>query len=421
MSPPRHQSNLAADLERYLPPEALHLLKEATEVARAEGSPKLYLVGGIVRDLLLGRPSLDLDLVVEGEAIRLAQALAGRLAGRVVTHQRFQTATVYVESTVLDLATARTESYPKPGALPVVRPGVIADDLRRRDFTINAMALSLAPSTYGEITDPLDGQADISAGLVRAIHEGSFIDDATRILRAVRYAQRFDFRLEESTESMARRDAHMLSAISGDRVRHELQRIWEEERPERALERAHELGVLQAIHPALGWDPWLSQHLTRAREARSGSQVYTALLTYRLTEHQLAAVAQRLRFPGSWTRTAQEAQRLASSLPALEAPGLPASRLHEALEGYSPEAVAACRIASGSAIVQERLGLYLDKLRKIKPLLSGRDLLGLGVAEGPRVGEALAQLKRARLDREVRTRKEESAFVERWLHDSKSG
>ena len=421
MSPQHHQTNLAADLERRLSSEALRLLQQVATLAEAE-EKSLYLVGGIVRDLIMGWPNHDLDLVLEGDAVALARSLAQGVGGRVVTHRQFGTATVYVNSLAIDLATARTESYPRPGALPQVRPGVITDDLRRRDFTVNAMALSLSPPAYGQLIDPLNGREDLTAGLVRVIHDRSFIDDATRILRAVRYEQRFGFRLEEATESLLRRDVEMLSTISGDRLRHELQRILGEGRPEAVMERAHALGVLQAVHPALRWDRGLSHGFQRAREAGAGTlKVHVGLLTHRLSASELAALAQFLRFSGSWARVAQDAQHLAASLQALEAPGMSRSQLSEALEGYVPEAVRACRIASDSAIIRERLGLYLDELRSVRPLMDGRGLLDLGVSQGPEVGEALAQLRRARLDGQVSTREEETAFVQRWLRGGGSG
>ena len=407
--------DIVAGLERRLSPEALRMLTAATDLA-AEKGQNLYLVGGIVRDLLLDRANLDLDLVLEGDAIALARSLASRLRGRLVIHQRFGTATVSVNSLTLDLATARTELYARPGSLPEVQPSTLVQDLRRRDFTINAMAMELSRPGYGGLVDPLGGRGDLEAGLVRVIHDGSFVDDATRLLRAVRYEQRFGFRLEESTGALARRDAGMLSTISGDRLRHEMQRILAEARPEQALERAHQLGVLQAIHPALRWDVELSRSFHRARQAGDEqTRVYVAIVAQDLTESDLEEVAQRLRFPKSWASVARDAQRLDPSLYALEAPGLPASQIAEALDGYSPEAIRACRAVNSSAIIRERLAVYLDKLRRIRPALDGDDLLALGVPQGPSVGEVLTALKKARLDGVVGSKDEESAFVKRWL------
>ena len=158
---------------------------------------------------------------------------------------------------VVDLATARSETYSHPGALPAVSPGSIADDLQRRDFTINAMAANLGPGRFGALVDPFSGEADLSRGLIRILHDRSFIDDATRMLRAVRYEQRFGFRLEESTGLLLRRDLSMLETISGDRIRHELELILKEDRPENALQRAQATGPASDGPSLAEVDGWL--------------------------------------------------------------------------------------------------------------------------------------------------------------------
>ena len=211
-----------------------------------------YLVGGPVRDLLLGASTTDLDVTVVGDAVAVAEKLAADIDGRLTVHQRFGTATVATASVTIDLVTARRETYRAPGALPDVEPGGIADDLARRDFTINAMA-SPMPGPADELVDPHGGRADLDAGLIRVLHPESFLDDPTRILRAVRYAARFGFAIEPETarlmaEALAGR---ALSTLTGDRLRHELQRTFEETNPAAALRLAHHRGVLAAIHPAL--------------------------------------------------------------------------------------------------------------------------------------------------------------------------
>ena len=412
------ESDLASALERQLSSEALAVLKDAARLAQGQGCG-LYLVGGPVRDLLLDRPSLDLDLVVEGDAPVLVRSLARELGGRTITHRRFGTATVHARSIRIDLATARTEVYPRPGALPQVRPGSVGDDLRRRDFTINSMALSLAPAAFGELLDPLGGRLDLDAGLVRVIHDQSFIDDATRVLRAVRYEQRFGFNLEAGTESLLRRDVGLLQTISGDRVRHELLRILEEIQPEKVMGRAHELGILRAIHPALQWEAGLSRLFAQARrEGVASAPLYLALLASTLGEAEVEGVTERLRLPGAQAGPFRDGCRLASVLPSLEAAGLRPSQLYQALEGYALEAVRACRIAAASATVRERLALFLDRLREVRPSLDGRNLMELGVPEGPLIGQALEELRRARLDGEVGTREEEVALIMEWLRKS---
>ena len=200
----------------------------------------LYVVGGFVRDLLLGQPTLDLDLVVEGNAITLARRLVEKVGGRVRSHGRFGTAKLILEEPresglppALDFVTARTEFYPHPSALPQVERSSIKQDLYRRDFTINTMAISLDRARYGELLDFYGGERDLREGLIRILHSLSFVEDPTRMLRAVRFEQRLGFEIEERTEELLRSALDLLGRVSGDRLRHELLQILREPAPER--------------------------------------------------------------------------------------------------------------------------------------------------------------------------------------------
>ena len=235
--------NLSAQIQKQLPAELVDFMQQAGEIAAAQGQ-NLYLVGGVVRDLLLGRANLDLDLVVEGDAIKLAQQLLDIAHGKITTHPRFNTAKIRRDKWSIDLTTARSETYARPGALPKVKPGVLASDLSRRDFTINTMAVELIPSRYGQLVDRHGGRDDLEHKLIRILHEKSFVDDATRIWRALRYEQRLNFQLEPNTLKLLKRDIPMLDTISGDRIRHELELILDEELPEKTIRRAEELKVL---------------------------------------------------------------------------------------------------------------------------------------------------------------------------------
>ena len=411
------QSINGAGLLRHLPPESTALLERVAATA-AQSDVRVYLVGGIVRDLILGRSSLDLDVAVEGEAIRLAHALARDLHLHVVTHMQFGTATLQDDELVLDLAGTRTEVYPHPGALPVVQSAGLGEDLHRRDFTINAMALSLNASDYGALRDPTGGLADLRQGIVRVIHDKSFQDDATRLQRACRYEQRFGFRLDAGTEALARRDVNMLSTISGERLRYELSRTFAEEQPEGALGRAGELGVLQSIHGTLDW----SQELAQAFPLIRGHDVdraaaYMAAMTAGRAEGDIVALAERLMFPREWLQAATDAKTLGDVLRGLNAPSLLRSQIFALLRGFSREAIAARLGLEGERLVRQRLDLYLSELSRVETELGGRDILALGVASGPIVGEALAALKSARLDGLASSRDQELAYVRAWLRD----
>ena len=242
--------NLAKIIEKQLPPELVNFMWLAGEVALGRGE-RVYLVGGVVRDLLLEQQNLDLDLVVEGNAIELALQLKEVNGGEIITHLRFSTAKLSWDRWSVDFATSRSETYDKPGALPRVKPSSIDSDLSRRDFTINAMAVHLNPGDYGKLLDPCGGRNDLKKKVLRVLHEKSFADDATRIWRALRYEQRLGFRLERKTLSLLKRDVDMLDTISSDRIRYEIECILREGYPEKILRRAEELGVLAKLHPAL--------------------------------------------------------------------------------------------------------------------------------------------------------------------------
>ena len=414
MRPAADQTSI---VELLKPSEAYGLLRATAGQAEALGA-RPFLVGGAVRDLLLGRPSLDLDVVVEGDAVAVATALAEAKGGEAAVHRQFGTATVKIGGQAIDLATARTETYASPGALPEVQPATISEDLRRRDFTINAIAASLSASSFGEIVDPLGGRADLDTGLLRVMHDQSFADDATRILRAFRYQARFGMALEPHTAELLRGHAGMLRTISGDRVRHELERIFQEAAPEQALELASEAGALQAIHPALAWDGNLSEQAAHARDEGHGEAgLYLALVGLRMSEGDAGEAAGRLALSGGLSRIFTSAPRLAALREDIEEPGLSRSRLFDILSVYDDRAIVACRIASDSRIMKERLLLYLEELTKVQPVLDGNDLLALGVPQGPHMGRVLAELQRARLDGEVETKSGEESLVGAWLEE----
>ncbi len=424
MTPAASQDNLARLLDQRLPPDVRALL--GTIAAAADQRRlRVYLVGGVVRDLLLGYKTLDLDLAVEGDppdtsVSGLARALADELHGSAVTHRRFGTAKLTAGALTVDLAMARTERYPRPGALPVVQPGTIHDDLSRRDFTINAIAIALAAPTFGAVIDPLGGRADLDAGLIRVLHEGSFRDDPTRILRALRYQARFGFRLERGTQALLARHVGDLAGISGHRVGGELERALEEPEPERTLQAAQEAGVLQAIHPALAWDSARSGRFARARQHGTASPgVYLALWGYDLDDAAATGLVRRLALPRALAQPLQEARRLRDALPSIAGPGLPPSRVYRALERYSRDAVAACRAATDSPIIDEYLRRRLEEWPDVRPELNGRRLVELGVDEGPDVGTFLKQLQDARLDGLAKSKDDEVALVRRWLRSGR--
>ena len=409
--------NLASRIEARLPTAVVSFIRKAGDLARQEQA-RLYLVGGVVRDILLERINLDLDLVLEGDAITFARNLASTDRMVIKTHPRFGTAKLQWHDRSIDFTMARAESYAAPGALPKVKPGTIEDDLARRDFTINAMAIELNPRRFGELLDPHDGSSDLKTGLVRVLHERSFTDDATRIWRALRYEQRLDFKIEPDTLILLKRDINQLATVSGTRIRYELERILAEELPEMALRRAGKLGVLRALHPALKGDNWLAETFALVGERYSPDPpppvLYLALLTYRLTQKDAEQLISYLKFPRSTAQVLRDTQAIKGILRELAIPGLAPSRLYELLHSRSSISLMAGLLATESTPAAENIELYLDVLKNVRPLLTGRDILRLGVPEGPEVRKALLMLREARLDGKTDTRKDEEAMLKGW-------
>ena len=409
-------NSLLADFRDSLSDPAASLV-EATLAEAKRLDASLYLVGGPVRDLLLHRPSADLDLVTEGDVELLARRIAGAIGSKAVVHRRFGTATIEWDGQRLDLATARKESYARPGALPSVSPGTIEEDLWRRDFTVNAMALGLSGRHEGRLLDPCNGMADLSKGLVRILHPGSFEDDPTRIFRAVRYEQRLGFSLEAVTirKLTDALDAGTLATVSADRLRREMALILEEERPVHTLLRAGELGVLFSLHAPLQQVDWLRKYGNDEQPTEPPELV--AALAYSMSFEEGQAFIARLNMSSEWADAVAGMTRLARVTPSLEAPNLAPSTLFQSLENFPMASIRAFKSLTESSLLEQRLSHFLENLRFVRPALRGGDLVELGVPEGPRVGEMLRRILYARLEGKVTTREDERELVARCLRD----
>ena len=372
-------------------------------------------MGGAVRDLLLGQRAIDLDLSVVGGRPEFSTELAMELGGEVASHSQFGTSKVRISDVTVDLAMARSESYLRPGALPTVAPGSIQSDLARRDFSINAIAVSLMPDSWGELLDPHGGELDIRQGAIRVLHEGSFRDDATRVLRAIRYAQRLGFSLESATGDLMARDLHYLEAISGERVRNEVRRIFQEERAAPMLDLAQRLGVPSGIYPPLRPDESLLAKLELVPPGAGDERelLFLALLAWSMPSGSHAGFIARLAMDTRWAAVVMDTGSVRDALPELRGPDLRPSRLHGLLRQYEVSAVTACALATDDRVVTERLELYRGELRHVSTILNGNDLIALGVPEGPMVGRLLAELMAGRLDGLLTSREDEEVMVRR--------
>ncbi len=432
------ESNYAVLLEKALPKERLELIKKVSDAA-AEERVALYLVGGFVRDLVLERPSLDFDFVVEGDAIALAEKLVEKYGGRVTKHTRFGTAKWFLDGSAfessnlpifLDFITARKEFYTRPTALPTVSRGSIKLDLHRRDFTINTLALRLDKPHYGELHDHWGGLADLKRGLVRVLHSLSFVDDPTRILRAIRFEQRFGFTLGIRTKELMDEAHSLLAKLTGQRIHHELDLILDEPRAVEMFSRLAELDLLPAISPVLAPDPGLAARLNTAlntpQPAEYGELENMAHLSKRralgylvwllpLPLNNLRAISKRLRFHAVLEDALLAARKLCDDLPALE--DAKTSEWTIRLDDIPPLALYAASLCPIAESLKERLGQYLSSWRNIQPTVGGDELKERGLLPSPRYKEILSQLRAAWLDEEVKNEKEEIGLLERLLKE----
>jgi tRNA nucleotidyltransferase (CCA-adding enzyme) len=404
-----------------------------------DGLAPAWLVGGAVRDLMLGSDSVDLDVAVEGDALEIARELASRLGGDAKEHDRFGTATVRAGDLTVDLATTRRETYAEPGTLPEVEPAPLGEDLARRDFTINAMAASLDAEALGELVDPHGGREDLESGVIQVLHPGSFTDDPTRLLRAIRYEARFGFRMDPETERFARAAiaAGTPSTVSGARIRDELLEMLGETRspgasasaasdvtdacgagapgasdaaatspPAPAIARMAGLGLDRALSPALGDAPPELVAAAADAAASVGAERHFAALAALVSPHPDGLVAWveelhlRAEDRDAVLRAARKAPQIARSL---QTP-LPDSALHALLHFELPE-VFALALALGAP--EEPIARYFRELAPTRLEITGDDLRAAGIPESPAIGRALDETLRRKLDGEVSGREDE--------------
>jgi tRNA nucleotidyltransferase (CCA-adding enzyme) len=391
-------------------PDSLRPVLDAV-VAVSGGYEGVYLVGGSVRDILLEEPNFDVDVVVEGDAIALARGLADELGGRLRAHKQFGTAVVlYGEDERVDVVTARSETYHAPAVLPTVEPGSIDEDLHRRDFTINAMAVSLKGENLGQLVDPFGGREDLEAGRIRILHDRSFIDDPTRILRAIRYEDRYGFRMDDETVRLAREciaTGHV-GDLSGARLRDELEALLEEGDVSHAIPRLAELGAQKEIHAHVVADDETVRLFDRLRvlnkEYGLGIPVWRLgfeALGRKLPPGEIVEWLDRLKIrrpdADQIEHAITEGPRLAEDLDGS------AADVALAAERHDPDAPLFALALTDSP----RLHEYFERLRGTQLEISGADLADLGLGESPRVGEILAEVRRRKLNGELDGRESE--------------
>jgi tRNA nucleotidyltransferase (CCA-adding enzyme) len=436
--------NLLLALKKSASPVAWALLHAVSLEAEKQNAP-IYVVGGFVRDLLLGSPNLDLDLVVEGDAIRLGRVLVKRVGGRLLPHQAFGTAVwslvgdqaailrrlhVPRKKTIaaqvpefIDLISARRESYTHSGALPDVVFSDIHEDQYRRDFTINTLALRLDGPAAGQLLDPWRGLSDVHRGLLRTLHAQSFSDDPTRMLRMLRLAGRLGFKIEASTLKQLKSYLHRLEAISGERIYKELMLVLLEENRVAILKEMQRLGVLSAINPNLEFSSSAAQSLKRAAMPTKNWEIedfeisdLRFVLWFMCLPPQIAnAVSDRLRLPLPLRRAALGAAKLQPELRVIAK--LAPSAVVAQLEKELPLALYALFLNVSNGTAAKTLERYVTKWRHVRSRSDGNTLRKKGLKPGPAYSKILTRLRAAWLDGEIKNAKQERALLEKLVDE----
>ena len=403
--------NLAQLLSTKSPVEyqqIFNLCRELSEtIAQVES---VYVVGGVVRDLILGREPVDADISVVGDAGALSGALAGRLGVARPTESEFLTFKITLGNTCegatsIDVVTARAETYAEPAALPDVVPSSIEDDLERRDFTVNSMGISLSDSDWGNLVDPVNGLGDIMRKRIRVLHDASFTDDPTRLFRAVRYAVRLDFSIDSTMKSLIDDSLGKVDRLGGARLRNEFELMLGEPKRVEILREAEDLGLLAAISPGLR----IGSRSLEVMESGASTRFedLLALSTFGLTQDEAEQVTQRFDGPEMWTKTIRGNPELADLVAVLDRSDIRRSEVAEILDSVPLQSIRAY-IAAGPLLPRrDRLIEYIDKIRFERPEITGDDLIAAGIEEGPVIGQLIDFVRRARLDGQVKTKQEE--------------
>lgn len=419
------ERNVSKLMRDRLPRFCLTLLEKAGALGDKLGLP-VYAVGGFVRDLLLEKPNQDIDLVVEGNGIAYARELAELLGGRVREHKEFLTSVVIFEESPgeerhIDVATARLEYYEYPAALPTVELSSIKMDLFRRDFTVNALAIRLEKGSFGRLVDFFGGQRDIRDKLIRVLHTLSFVEDPTRCLRAVRFEQRYGFRLGPGAEKLVKNalNLKLMDKLSGGRLFHELKLIFDEADPVACLSRLNDIGLLPAIHPKLSLNPAKVELLRTLTDMLDWYRllyfenkpqrwfVYLLGLCRTLNYQETSAVFERLGLPQAQRAEAlQLRERIRNTLPRLEAwqkSGGKVSELCRILENMPLDGLLFMMGRTTLDVARMSISRYITVWSREKLDITGHDLMAMGLEPGPLFGQIMRKVMAAKLDGEAPT------------------
>ena len=416
-----------------LPERIRELLVEFGNVGDELGY-SVYAVGGFVRDLMMGVENFDIDIVVEGDGIRFAETVENKVASHIRTHKKFGTAIIlFPDRLKVDVATARLEIYDAPAALPTVETGSIKMDLYRRDFTINTLAMQLNPKAFGELIDFFGGMKDIKDKVVRVLHNLSFVEDPTRVFRAIRFEQRLGFQIAKHTQNLMKNAVKLgfMDRLSGGRVLSEFILILQEDNPVPALKRMKDFDLLRFLHPHLKFDEQVEGFFERIHHVSSWFdllfleeeyerwRIYFYALTDFLKPDEVEQLCQRLsinersqkKMMGGKHQADQVLLQIYSWITADYQPKR--SEIYTILDPLPTEAKLFMMAKTTQTVTRRYISLYFTQLKDAKTLLRGADLIHMGIQPGPSIRKTLNDLLKARLDEQVTTRQDEMEFVGR--------
>jgi tRNA nucleotidyltransferase (CCA-adding enzyme) len=423
--------NLRNKIEKAIPKKTFQLLLNIGRMADQE-KINAFMVGGFVRDLLLGKKNLDMDIVVEGDALKFSRKLAERFKAGLVSYPRFGTSTIILKDKFkIDFAQARSEIYPYPAALPRVKFSHLRDDLYRRDFTINAMAIQINAASFGRMIDFFGGQEDLKARKIRILHRLSFIDDPTRIFRAVRFEKRYGFKIETQTEKLIKQaiNQKLFAQTSKERLRNEICLILSEKKPEPAIERMNELDELRFIHPQLKWNLKKAKLFQKIRQQISWFAknapgqitlkqwlIYFAALVKDLPIRQIKKIGCAYRFSAEeqkkLTKMCGEYKKVLSGLSRTK---LRPSQIYALLIPYGSEEIIFFLSQAKKRSAEIKLKKFITVYQRVKNCLGGHDLIKMGFTPGVQFKHILSRLLCANLDYGIDSKKAASDFLKKLL------
>ena len=375
---------------------------------------RCYLVGGAVRDIILGKTPKDLDFVVDKKAENISSEIALELNGEVLSNSEFGTSKLSFKKSIYDIANARSETYAHPGALPKVTRNSIDKDLWRRDFSINSIAIQLTQDEDWQILDPTDGLADISHGTIRVLHDKSFVDDPTRIFRAIKYSTRFGFSIDEKTEKLIGDciKSNYINKISGNRILSEVSQILEEDHFKTSIKLLSSFGILSSIHPKLKIGDALLYKVTQLNnDTKENKSTLLTLILSDINPEDINEICHRLDVNPKKAQILHDIQTIKQNTKSLSKTKIINSELMMLLDKLDIEAISCIKLISKNESLGNNLSNFLDKLRFIKPKITAKEMISLGIAPGPQIGSLLADIRFAVADGVLKTATEEKQFI----------